>query len=61
MTIAQVLTYLPAVGLVGLAVYQAVNQQDLTAASQSILQALAVFGIGGAVHSTAAAVTPPNP
>ena len=57
--IAQFLTYAPAAGLFGLALYQAVNQRDLTSASQSVLQALAVFGIGTAVHATNATVNRP--
>jgi hypothetical protein len=48
----KLLTYLPAVGLVGLALYHLFNQHDPTAALQDLFGAGAIIGIGGAVHAT---------
>jgi hypothetical protein len=58
MTFAKILTFAPAAGLLGFALYQAVNQHDPSGAVQSFLAALSIFGIGGAVHATNATVNP---
>lgn len=42
----KVATYLPAVGLGGLALYHAINQQDFAAAYQDLVNAAAIVGIG---------------
>ncbi|WP_422924463.1 hypothetical protein [Singulisphaera sp. PoT] len=47
-------TYLPAVGLLGLAAYQAINQHNFTEAWQSVMGAAAVVGIGHVATQAAA-------
>jgi hypothetical protein len=49
-------TFAPAAGLVGLALYHAVNEHDLSAAVKSLGEAAAIVGIGGTVHATHTAV-----
>jgi hypothetical protein len=56
MLFAKALTYLPGVGLVGLALYQAINQRDLHAAGSSLVGAAGVFGFGGLLSSLHAKV-----
>jgi hypothetical protein len=61
MSLATLTTFLPAAGLIGLALYQAVNQHDFTSAAHTVGQALTLFGIGTvggkvlAVHAAVAA------
>lgn len=50
----KLLSYSPAVGLVGLAAYHALTNHDLTAAGQDLAQAFAALGLGAAVHLTQA-------
>lgn len=52
----QLLTYLPALGLLGKAAYSALTLHDLATAGQDVANAAAVVGIGLGVHKTAAAV-----
>lgn len=49
--LSKILTYAPGVGLVGFAVYQAINLHDVAAAGQSLTQAAAVFGVGSSILS----------
>lgn len=45
------LTYSPAIGLLGLAVYQVCYSHDVTAAFHTLGQAAALFGIGTGAHA----------
>jgi len=57
-SLAQIATYFPAVGLVGLAVYH-LSVGDYSSAGQDVLGALAVFGIGSTVHAVNNTINPP--
>lgn len=56
MLFLKVLTFGPAVGYFGKALYDALVNKDLNAAGQSVLNALAVLGLGTAAHGTATQV-----
>jgi hypothetical protein len=53
---ATIANYLPGVGLIAYAVYQALVLKDVAGAYTSVVNALAVFGVGGAVHATQSSI-----